>query len=166
MPEQVIVSLAEIAEPANGICWPWPWERAAEAENGARYSRGSSRSTRTRHSPRADATSLARCGPPPTPTELPDLDGRHTDPLSRRRPRRRLSEACMREAMAETQFCAFTCRRTAFCWRNLIRRTSTTRRFGWGYGGDTASGNVSTPQRKPYKILAAATSWTPQTRLD
>ncbi len=84
--EQGIVSLAEIAEPANGICWPWPWERAAEAENGARYSRGSSRSTRTRHSPRADATSLARCGPPPTPTELPDLDGRHTDPLSRRRP--------------------------------------------------------------------------------
>ncbi len=57
-----MATLAEIAEPSNEICWPWPWERAAEAENGACYSRGSSRSTRytTQPASRRDLASTLR----------------------------------------------------------------------------------------------------------
>src|SRR5258706_8382686 len=38
--------------------------------------------------------------------------------------------------------------------------------FAWGYGGDIASGNVSTPQRKADKTPAAVTAETPKLGLE
>src|SRR6266851_6525604 len=47
-----------------------------------------------------------------------------------------------------------------------FEKTSATRGFAWGYGGDIASGNVSTPQRKADKTPAAVTAETPQLGLE